>query len=347
MGMGRKPSLLVWLCLIVAGTTSTNAGATTFPRDTPVAEFCGNVESKLMKRQFEALDGLESELRDPDIRLIGGNSQLYEFYGALAAYATMGLFSCTSRVPFDEKRELLEQWIAAKPQSLGAHIALGQIWWNAGYQERGEGYVNSVGFFQWIGSYADLYKAKSVLANIDIHADPHGYYLLMEIAQGEFGWFTNRRGTLDNLYSEAVKAYPLYFHLYSLRAQILQVRWYGQPGELNAYEASLSTSPGGDAGSVAYSFLAYKLMQSTERSILLKTNGLSWPLIRSGYAVRERLYGLRNRDWNALLNLAIAGVDRETAKAALAQIGENWDPAVWKERSYFDYAVGWSNKAQN
>ena len=345
--MGGRRSLLVWLSLIVASVTSTNAGATTFPRDTPVAEFCASVESNLLKRQFEALDGLENELRDPDIRLIGGNSQIYEFYGALGAFATMGLFSCTSRVPFDEKRELLEQWIAAKPKSLGAHIALGQLWWNAGYQERGEGYVNSVGFFQWIGSYSDLYKAKSALANIDIHADPHGYYLLMEIAQGEFGWFTDRRGTLDNLYSQGVKAYPLYFHFYSLRAQILQVRWYGHPGELDAYEAALSTSPGGDAGSVAYSFIAYKLMQSTERSILLQTNGLSWELIKSGYAARQRLYGMRNRDWNALLYLAIAGFDRETGKAALARVGENWDPAVWKERGYFDYAVGWSNKAQN
>jgi hypothetical protein len=48
-----------------------------------------------------------------------------------------------------------------------------------------------------------------------------------------------------------------------------------------------------------------------------------------------------------MLNLALAGVDREAAKAALAKIGENWDPVVWKERSYFDYAVGWSSKAQN
>jgi hypothetical protein len=345
--MGGKRSLLVWLSLIVAVVSTTSAGAATFPRDTPAAAFCGSVEAKLMKRQFEALDGLERELRDPDIRLTGGNSQLYEFYGALGAFATMGLFSCTSRVPFDEKREFLEQWIAAKPKSLGAHIALGQLWWNASYQERGEGYADSVGFFRWVGSYADLHKAKSALANIDTSADPHGYYLLMEIAQGDFEWFTNGRGTLDNLYSEAVKSYPLYFHFYSLRAQVLQVRWYGKPGELDAYEASLSTSPGGDAGAVAYSFIAYKLMQSTERSILLQTNGLSWPLIRSGYAVRERLYGLRNRDWNALLNLALAGVDRESAKAALAQIGENWDPVVWKERSYFDYAVGWSSKAQN
>jgi hypothetical protein len=345
--MGGQRILGLGLILMFGFVPWRSSGAGTFVRDTPIATFCAAVEAKLQSRQFEGLDALERELRDPEIRLIGGNSQLYDFYGALGAYATMGLFSCSSKVPFDEKRELLEQWIGAKPTSLGAHIALGQLWWNAAYKQRGEGYADSVGFFQWIGMYTNLGKAKAALAHIDTRADPHGYYLLIEIAEDDNSWFTDSRVSLDALYGEAVKAYPSYFHFYSQRAQDLQVRWYGRPGELNAYEALLASSPGGDAGLVAYSFVAYKLMQNTERSILLKTNGLSWPVIKSGYAARERLYGMRNRDWNALLNLAIAGDDRQTGKAALAQIGDHWDPVVWKERGYFDYAVAWSNKAQN
>jgi hypothetical protein len=344
--MGGK-RLIVWLSIVIAGVSTAYASAATFSRDTPVAEFCGSVESKLLKRQFEALNGLENELRDPDIRLIGGNSQLYEFYGALGAYASMGLFSCTSRVPFDEKRELLEQWTAASPKSLGAHIALGQLWWNAGYQARGEGYADSVGIFQWFQVWFDMGRAKSALAGIDVHGDPHGYYLMMEIAQDESGWFTDPRRALDELYAKGVKAFPWYFHFYSLRAQVLQIRWYGGPGELAAYETSLSTTPGGDAGEVAYSFVTYKLMQSTERSILFETNGLLWPLIKSGYGARERLYGMRNRDWNALLYLAVAGFDRETGKAALDHVGDQWDPYVWKERLYFDRAVLWASKVQN
>ena len=88
-------------------------------------------------------------------------------------------------------------------------------------------------------------------------------------------------------------------------------------------------------------------MQSTERSILFETNGLLWPLIKSGYGARERLYGMRNRDWNALLYLAVAGFDRETGKAALDHVGDQWDPYVWKERLYFDRAVLWASKVQN
>jgi Domain of unknown function (DUF4034) len=345
--MGGKWTGLLALTLTIGLIVSTRADASTFPRDTPVAEFCATVESELQKHQFEALDALAHELRDPEVRFIGGNSQLYEFYGVLGAFAGSPVFSCSSRLSFEDKQHLLEQWSAAKPKSLAAHIALGQLWWDAGWKERGDGYANSVGFFQWISLYSDLSKAKSILAQIDTGADPHGYYLLMEIAQSDAGWFSNPRTTLDALYSEGVKAYPTYYHFYSQRAVNLQERWYGQPGELPAYLASLANSPGGDTGLVAYSFIAYKLMQGTERSVLLRTTGLSWPLIQSGYAARERLYGLRNRDWNALCNLALAGIDRDAGKLALAHIGDNWDPAVWKERSYFDYAVGWINKAPN
>ena len=345
--MGVKRILIPWLILVGVISSSSHATAATFARDTRAEIFCENIETMLVQHQFEALDGLGIELRDPNIRLVGGNSQLYEFYGAMGAFAGGGLFSCISQVSFDEKRRLLEQWVASNPKSIAAHIALGQFWWNVGYKHRGTGYADSVGFFQWISSFGAMYRAKSAMAEIDSRADPHGRYLLMEIAQNDFSLFDNKRKSLDDSYREAVEAYPAYFHFYSQRAEILQVRWYGQPGELEAYEASLATSPGGDAGLVAYSFIAYKLMQNTERSILLQTNGLSWPLIRSGYAARERLYGMRNRDWNALLNLSLAGIDRDAAKAALAHIGRNWDPVVWMEQRYFDEAVEWTNGASN
>lgn len=342
--MGGKRILIGGAALIIGMVWLAPAFAATFPRDTPAEKFCAAIESELVATRFDALDALESELRDPDTRLVGGNSQLYEFYGALGAYATSGLFSCGSHVAFDEKRQLLERWVAAKPASVGAHIALAQLWWNSGVTQRGADYANSVGFFQWIGLYSALSKAKAILAQLDTRADPHAYYLLTAIAQFDWWWFSNPRETLDGLYADAVKAYPMYYHLYSQRADNLQVRWHGQPGELRAYLNSLATSPGGDAGSVAYSYIAYKLMQGTDRSALLNATGLSWPLIQSGYAARERLYGMRNRDWNALFNLALAGIDRDAAKAALVHIGDHWDPVIWNERRYFDYAVQWTNK---
>lgn len=43
----------------------------------------------------------------------------------------------------------------------------------------------------------------------------------------------------------------------------------------------------------------------------------------------------------ALCNFAVAAQDRSAAKEALAKIGQDWDPAIWKERKYFDTAVAW------
>jgi hypothetical protein len=341
-----KWNLIAGVTLLAGIAPWSSCEAITFPRDTPVAEFCAAIESNLVNHQFDALDRLEQELRDPDIRLIGGNSQLYEFYGVLGAFVASPVYSCSSRLPLERKQEFLEQWLTAKPASIAAHVALAQFWSDAGWKERGNDFANTVGFFQWITLYSDLSKAKSILTQVDTRTDPHGYYLLLEIAQSEAAWFTDRRATLDDLYGQAIHAYPEYYHFYSQRAEDLQIRWHGEPGELSAYLASLASQPGGDAGLVAYSFIAYKLMQETERSILLRTTGLSWPLIQSGYSARERLYGMRNRDWNALFNLALAGVDPEAANKALAHVGENWDPVVWKEKSYFDDAVDWTHRAR-
>jgi hypothetical protein len=341
-----KWNLVAAVALVCLAGSLQSSEAAAFSRDTPAAEFCGAIEAKLVGHEFEALDRLELELRNPDVRLTGGISQVYEFYGILGAFAGSTNYSCTSQLSFDRKQELLEQWLASKSSSIAAHVALAQLWWSAGWKERGNGYANSVGFFQWITLYSDLRKAKAVLAQVDSRSDPHSYYLQLEIAQSEVSSFDDRRAKLDALYADAVKAYPNYYHFYSQRAEDLQVRWHGEPGELSTYLASLAKTPGGDAGSVAYSFAAYKLMQETERSILLRTTGLSWPLIQSGYAIRERLYGLRNRDWNALFFLSLAGADREAAKAALVHVGNNWDPLIWQERHYFDYAVGWTNNVR-
>jgi hypothetical protein len=110
--------------------------------------FCTRVESELAARQFESLDALERELRDPNVRFLGGNSQLYHFYGAA------------------EKRQLLEQWLAAVPQSVAAQIAASHFWSNAGWTARGGSYSNKVTAEQWQSLASDLDRAKSALINV-------------------------------------------------------------------------------------------------------------------------------------------------------------------------------------
>jgi Domain of unknown function (DUF4034) len=254
-------------------------------------------------------------------------------------------FNCQSRTAFEQKREQLEQWVQQRPGSVAAAIALANFWSNAGWSTRGDGYADAVGIWQWWELAADLRKAAASLNGIDASADPHSYFVRMEIARGgpnSRRGGSNTRATLDALYAEAVRRFPNYYHFYSERSFLLQERWFGRAGELRTFSASLLQFPGGDAGLVAYSYVTYNLMRYYARPTLLQTTGLSWQTVKRAYATRERLYGLRNRDWNTLLNLSLAAIDRDSASIALYKIGTHWDPVVWKDRKYFDDAVAWT-----
>jgi hypothetical protein len=329
----------------VTGATAKGVAAPrvlSFPKETDVQTLCEGIETALIGQRFALLDATELAMRDPDVRLVGGNSQLYHYYGALGDYSDSPLFLCRSRLTFDQKRQLLEQWVTAAPRSTAPHIALAQLWSNAGWTARGDEYSDKVSEKQWKTLAFDLANAQSALSGLNGRDDPHFYYLMIAIARGS----SNPRPVLDRLYRSAINAYPGYFHYYSQRADLLQERWYGQSGEMRDYAASVLQSPGGDAGLVAYSYVTFSLMQFYERSTLLQVTGLSWPTIQTAYAKRGELYGLRNRDWNVLFNLALAAIDRDAAKTALEQVQNNWDPAVWKERRYFDYAVSWTMTSQ-
>jgi hypothetical protein len=327
----------------LAVTADPNAtGSLIFAREADTQALCTRVEAALAAHQFASLDATERAMRDPNVRLVGGNSQLYHYYGALAAYSGANLFLCHSGLAFNQKQQLLDRWLAADPKSIAAHIALSQFWTNAGWSARGDSYADEVTDQQWQFLAASLAKAKSALVETDGRADPHMYYVLIEIARGQ----PDPRPILDQLYASAVHSYPNYFHYYSQRVNLLQERWYGRPDELRSYSASLLESPGGDAGVVAYSYVSFNLMLSNSRPTLLQTAGLSWPIIKSAYTMREKLYGLRNRDWNALFNLALAAVDRDTARATLTKIHGKWDPDVWKEQKYFEDAVSWTMESQ-
>jgi hypothetical protein len=323
--------------LILAGSVAKQYDATAFPNTITLADLGNQVEVHLASHNFDWLDQTAQELRNPDVRLIGGNSQLFQFYGAVASYEDGIAPGNTREMPFDTKRQMLEQWLSAKPQSLAAHIALAQLWVFYGWNGRGEAYTDKVTAEQWRLLASGMEKASSYCKGVDGRSDPHMYYLRMEISKGT----SSPRRVRDELYVSAIKAYPTYFHFYRQRANDLQEKWAGQKGELQAYVASLVRSPGGESGLVAYSYAAYNLMLNIDRSSLYDSTGLTWPLVRSAYATRQQRYGLRSRDWNALCNFAVAAQDRSAAKEALVKIGQDWDPAIWKERKYFDSAVAW------
>jgi hypothetical protein len=211
------------------------------------------------------------------------------------------------------------------------------MWLRDAWIIRGDAYASKVPASAWTSFHERVDKANAYLLGAAATDDPHLPYLKIDNAKAQ----GSPRSRIDSLYDSAIQRFPTYFHYYSQRAVILQVRWLGKDGELSSYAQSLLARPGGDPGLVAYSYVANVLMDFYERSSLLNETDLRWPSIKAAYSTRLKLYGLRNRDWNALCNLSLAAGDRATAAEALSHIGTNWDPIVWKEKKYFDAAVAW------
>jgi hypothetical protein len=148
-----------------------------------------------------------------------------------------------------------------------------------------------------------------------------------------------REGRLTRLTQPQRATIPDFFHFYADRANMLQEKWFGRPGELARYTQSLLSSPGREDGQIAYTYVAGRLSAQYTRENIFEKTGLIWPLLDDAYLTRDRLYGLRSTDLNIWLNYAIAANDIAVAAELVARIGGDWDRSVWGSKDAFDAAV--------
>jgi hypothetical protein len=138
------------------------------------------------------------------------------------------------------------------------------------------------------------------------------------------------------------KEYPRWFFSYANRADILQEKWFGEPGELSAYLTSLLLFSDGDDGKIAYSYAVERLFQQYSRYDLFRGSGMTWPSVKGAYAAREKRFGMGNYNWNVYLYLAATAADREAASSALQHIGTDADERVWRQPGSFQQVVAWA-----
>jgi hypothetical protein len=305
-------------------------------RDAEFQKFGEEVETQLREQHFDELEHMAQRFRQSDARFVGGNAKLFNFYRALGDFSGQAR-EFESEIPFLEKRHLLEAWIAAAPTSIASRLGIAELWRNYAWRARGTAYAKDVTNEQWAGFFEGFNKLESYMQGVDPNSDPAAFFMLLDLARARGG----PRETLDALYRAAVRRYPTYFHFYGPRARNLELKWFGEEGELASYVQSLLISPGGEEGQVAYTYVASAIRVDFKRDDIYRNTGLSWPAVKAAYAARERRYGLRKYDWNMVCYLAVAATDRQTARNALEQIGEDWDQEIWRERKHFDQIVAW------
>ncbi len=282
---------------------------------------------------------LEAEVRDARVskgRLIGGSWKLSEFYDVVSQPSAD---SNATEAEWGNEFETLKKWKAAQPDSAAAQIALAQANVNYGWSIRGFGYGRTVSSTQWRGFTERLGMAATALieaANLKEKC-PYWYEVMQDVAMGE-GW---TKPQARELFDQA-SAYEPTFHMYYREyATYLLPKWYGDPGESEAFAKEAADHLGGQQGDLTYFEIASITVCSCESDKPSMANW-SWPRIKSGYAVLSQLYGTNDIKANRFALMAYGAGDKTSAREAFAKVGDDDSSGVWRSRQSFEDTKIWA-----
>ncbi len=292
------------------------------------------IQALVARRAFAELDQAAESARSSKDRLGGGLWKLFVFYEVVSGSA--GGTNATDR-DRSERLSLLQNWVAARPQSITGRVALAELYRDYGWAERGNSYADQVTESGWKGyktrvgqAYTTLVEAEKLSAKC-----PNWYFVMLEVARDQ-GW--DKQPT-HMLFERAISFEPSYYHYYREYALNLLPKWSGEPGDTEAFAEESSGRIGGRQGAFIYFEIATVLY-----CLGLDRPGkptLSWSKIQQGFAEMEEKYGATMLKLNRFAYLAVLYGDREVAKRILGRVGDNWDPGVWGKREIFDGSRLW------
>jgi hypothetical protein len=310
---------------------------TTIPPD-PVRNYMIEIETMEMHGQYAALDQLAVGLRNVDKRFTGGEPKITAFYAALGDFAGCGCPSPRqSFIPYGVKLKFINAWLASIPNSPTAPVAMAKLLRQYAWMIRGHDSANETDD-QRLQQFQDITRRSiTYLQPLDPRSDPAIYVGLLSASRAS----DNGRAEMDRIFPVAVAAFPTYYPYYENEADMLQERWFGAPGEAGRFLAALPAL--GDTGLVAYAAAVGRLDQSNETSNLPHIFGIDWSILKRAFDTRRRMYDTNDYNRNEEMKFAVVFADRVYAKILLDQIGQDWEPRVWRLRSSFDQAVAWVN----
>jgi hypothetical protein len=290
----------------------------------------------LTQRKFDALDNAAREARSSKSRFRGGTWRLYTFYKAISDPSAGG---SASDAQWSAHVDLLNQWVATRPQSITARVALAETYYNWGWQARGKGYASTVTQQGWDRLGDRVQRAHRILTESSGLAErcPYWFEVMQHVALAE-GWEKSRaRALLD----QAVSFEPGFFHFYREYTNFIAPRWYGTEGEAEAFVNEASTRAGGAEGAFLYFELSTVVLCVCDSDRARMTH-LSWDKIKQGYNALEQLYGTSSLKMNRFAYMAYLAGDRPTAAQVFERLGTSWDQTVWRNRELYERARAWA-----
>lgn len=309
------------------GDLSTNIHALSDYRET--------IAGLLEGSKFEQLDCLADRLRSSKERFPGGGWKLHVLYEGLENPVQYPQHA--TEKDWDALLQRLKEWVAVRPMSLTARVALASAYVDYAWYARGNGYSDTVS-----ESGSELFgertaEARQILEKASALPTkcPEWYLAMQRVAESQ-GWSVAEARAL---FDEGARFEPGYYYSARVFAYYLQPKWGGEAGDTEKFALELANRIGGDEGDSLYFHLATSLICGCGDE-----PQLSWARIKRGFEASERQYGVSMLNLNQIAFLAsrYGELDPVLADKALTRIGEQWHDETWKNKEAFETTKKWA-----
>ena len=203
---------------------------------------------------------------------------------------------------------------------------------------RGEGFSNTIteNGQRLIGERTN--KAEAILGEAYKLSTkcPEWYLTMQQLAQLQ----GTDKENLTSLLDRAIAFESTYQYFYRVHANLLASKWYGEDGDEEKFTQEAADRVGGTEGDILYFQIASHVICPCNDGVDLKV--MSWPRMQKGFAALTQQSGPSLLNTNLLAYMAIQEHDAAVADQTFARIGENWDPGLWKTKSFFDENKKWA-----
>jgi hypothetical protein len=289
------------------------------------------IESDLVQEKFDNLDRMAAQYRSEKSRFPGGEWKLAYFYGALDK---------PQLTDKDTREHLahLKHWIAQRPESITARIALATSLHRWAWVARGNGMADTVTAEGWRLFEERINESLKVLkAAANLHEQCPQWYSEMMVVGLAQSWDESK---MKEIFEQGIRFEPGYFRLYKQYANYLLPKWDGKPGDASAFAKTAADNVGGEEGDVIYFHIATAVIGKNGKEF--SVHEMDWPRIQRGYQALTAQYGTTGWLKNEIAYFAYKYRDAAFARQQFDLIGDRWDRGVWRDRVYFDRARDWA-----
>lgn len=232
-------------------------------------------ESLLLLSDFNGLERVAAEYRTSKAAFADGEWKLSVFYDEISYYLRK-----KPEEDWVSRLTRLQEWVAAKPDSITARVALAETLIGYAFHGRGASYANEVQEEQWKRFQERLEEAKDVLDQAkELQQQCPGWWAAyLRLALG-LQW---DKAQYNEFLTSALTFEPSYTVFYYRAVWYLLPWWFGDDGDWERFAKHAADRVGGDAGDMLYTRIIWFMDRRAPRNVTAKNPRIQWQRIRNG-----------------------------------------------------------------